>query len=328
MSRETWKSPIQIPRRHARIGLWLVLIIAVVTAVDGSPAQERRGPQVYGKYQGDRMFTVLELDAIPAIRDPKFVSDEAARRQMHAQEPVIGLLAGGRPRAYSTWQLDLHEIVNDVVDDRPIAVTWCPLCHTALVYDRRVKGKTLTLLVSGKLWRNSLVMQDVETGSLWSHVSGEALDGPLKGEQLTVLPAVQTTWERWGAAHPDTLVLHKPGAVEGSRYAEYAEDPGRFGLFRTRQQLGRLPGKALVHGISIGDHAIAVDDRKLEAGGWLELELAGEKVTVHRGPDGGVRAWYGTRSQKVADKELEPLPVSTAYWFAWVSYHPNSDLAP
>lgn len=328
MSRETWKTPIRRLRRHARSGRWIVLIISVVAAVQGSMAGERRGPQVYGKYQGDRMFTVLELDAIPAIRDPEFVSGEAARRQMHPGEPVIGLLAGDRPRAYSTWQLDLHEIVNDVVGERPIAVTWCPLCHTALVYDRRVKGKTLTLLVSGKLWRNSLVMQDVETGSLWSHVSGEALDGPLKGETLTVLPAVQTTWDRWIGEHPETLVLHKPGAVEGSRYAEYAEDPGRFGLFRTRHQLGRLPGKALVHGISIGDDAIAIDDRKLEAGGWLEVELSGETVALHRGPDGGVRAWRGTRSQKLAGQDLQPLPVSTAYWFAWVSYHPNSDLAP
>jgi hypothetical protein len=267
------------------------------------------------------MYTVLPLDAIPAIREPEYVSGEAAARQMKDREPVIGLRLDGEARAYSTWQLDFHEIVNDEVGGVPVAVTWCPLCHTGIVYDRRVSGRRLTFLVSGKLWRNSLVMQDEETGSLWSHVSGEALDGPLKGERLRKLHAVQTTWQKWYAEHPESRVLVKPREIEGSRYEDYARDPDRFGIIRTHHQLGKLPGKTLVHGVARGDDAVAVPDDALGGGERVRVKLEEEPVVVYRAADGGVRA-------RLDGESGEPLPVSTAYWFAWVSFHPNSEVVP
>jgi len=74
---------------------------------------------------GDPMYTVLPPDAIPAIDDPVFVSPVAAERWMQDDEMVIGVIGpGGEARAYSTWHLDGHEIVNDRVGDVPIAVTW------------------------------------------------------------------------------------------------------------------------------------------------------------------------------------------------------------
>ena len=73
-----------------------------------------------------------------------------------------------------------------------------------MVYARSLGDTTLTLIVSGKLWRNSLIMMDEETKSLWSHVSGEALSGPLAGRRLESIPSVQTTWKEWVAAHPGT----------------------------------------------------------------------------------------------------------------------------
>jgi hypothetical protein len=82
-----------------------------------------------------------------------------------------------------------------------------------VVYARTLNERTLTLIVSGKLWRNSLIMQDVETGTLWSHVTGEALEGPATGQRLEALPSVQTTWEKWLRAHPGTEVLAKDRAT-------------------------------------------------------------------------------------------------------------------
>jgi hypothetical protein len=298
--------------------------VAAVLAAAGMASAlgaETAGPRVHGTYQGDPMYTVLPLDAIPAIREPEYVAGAAARRQMDGDEPVIGVVVDGKARAYSTWQLDFHEIVNDEVGGVPLAVTWCPLCHTGLVFDRRVEDRTLTLLVSGKLWRNSLVMQDEPTGTLWSHVSGEALDGPLKGAELRKLPAVQTTWREWSAEHPETLVLRKPRAIEGSRYDDYARDPDRFGVIRTHRQFGKLPGKTLVHGISHRDDAVAVRDEALSTGERLSVQLGGATVEVFRGADGGVRA-------RLAQKGGRTLTVHTAYWFAWVSFHPNSSVVP
>ena len=89
--------------------------------------------------------------------------------------------------------IDRHEIVNDTFEGRPVAVTWCPLCSTALVYERNVAGRMLTFGVSGMLYRDALVMCDRETGTLWSHVDGRARNGPLLGETLQPVPAVHAT---------------------------------------------------------------------------------------------------------------------------------------
>jgi len=89
-----------------------------------SESQKRPEPEVYGTFHGDPMYTVLPLDAIPAITEPQFLGGEEAAAQMSADEPVLGLVVGGEARAYSLWQLDSHEIVNDVVGGVALAATW------------------------------------------------------------------------------------------------------------------------------------------------------------------------------------------------------------
>jgi hypothetical protein len=79
-----------------------------------------------------------------------------------------------------------------------------------VVYARRVGDHTVTLQVSGLLWNRSLVMRDVETGSLWSHILGECMDGARKGETLETLPSVMTTWGTWRKEHEKTTVLNMP----------------------------------------------------------------------------------------------------------------------
>jgi hypothetical protein len=75
------------------------------------------------------------------------------------------------------------------------------------VYAREARGQTLTFCVSGKLWESSLVMLDSETKSLWSHLLGEAMSGPLEGEVLEVIPSLITDWKTWKTKHPDTTAL-------------------------------------------------------------------------------------------------------------------------
>lgn len=115
--------------------------------------------------QSEQIVRVLPRDAIPAIDCPTFEA-VAKARTFDANEPMIGLVGTSERRAYSTWQLDRHEIVNDTLEGRPVAVTWCPLCGTAIVYARTVAGRTLTFGVSGMLYRDALVMYDRETGTL------------------------------------------------------------------------------------------------------------------------------------------------------------------
>ncbi len=188
-----------------------------------------------------------------------------------------------------------------------------------MVYARSLGDSTLTLIVSGKLWRNSLIMMDEETQTLWSHVSGEALSGPLAGRRLESLPSVQTTWKQWVAAHPDTRVLKKPEEIRSSRYADYMEDPERAGIFRTLWLREVMPAKTLVHGIARGADAIAIADSSLAPGASRDVTIGDATVTFFRGPDGGVRA---------RDRHGEEILVRTAFWFAWSAFYPHTGVAP
>jgi hypothetical protein len=184
-----------------------------------------------------------------------------------------------------------------------------------VVYARELDGQVLTLIVSGKLWRNSLIMMDEESGSLWSHVTGECLEGEHAGRSLRRLPSVQTTWAAWRDAHPGTRVLKKSAEILSSRYERYFADQDRAGMFRSLWLHDRMPAKALVHGVTDGPHALAVRDDVLAPGDGRTVDLAGRPVRLVRDRDGGVRAYAADGGE---------LPVFTAFWFAWSSFHPNT----
>ncbi len=103
---------------------WLQLCLVMVLASSLPAMAQRPEPEVHGTFDGEPMYTVLPPGAIPDIRSPEFVSGAAAAEQMLPHEPVLGVVIGEEARAYSAWQLDAHEIVNDTVGDSAIAVTW------------------------------------------------------------------------------------------------------------------------------------------------------------------------------------------------------------
>ena len=191
-----------------------------------------------------------------------------------------------------------------------------------MVYARTLGGKTYTFQVSGKLWRNSLIMQDRETGSSWSHVTGRAIDGKAKGAQLEKLDAIETTWGLWYEAYPETSVLEKSEEVKASHYQDYFDDPQRMGLFRAQWLNERMPGKTLVYGAAIGAHAVAVTDAALAGGKQVEIDLGGTPVVVSRAADGGVRAFIA----QAEGQEREALAVTPVYWFAWSNFYPNTQV--
>lgn len=183
---------------------------------------------------------------------------------------------------------------------------------------RKIENQTFTFIVSGKLWRNSLVMQDLETSSLWSHITGLCLDGKLEGTTLEQIPSVQTTWAKWQAAHPQTRVLKKSEEVQSSQYQKYFDDPDKTGLFRTFWLEDRLPGKSLVLGITLGSYSLAIADEFLKAGTPIVHELGGTRLIISRDDDGGVRAFQEDDEQEVLVRE--------AFWFAWSSFFPNTEV--
>lgn len=149
-------------------------------------------------------------DGIPALSDPEFLTADQESR-ISPREPVITLeIEGEIPRAYPIRYLTWHEIVNDDVGDVPVAVTFCPLCNSGMVFDRRVNGELRSFGVSGKLRNSDMVMYDRETESWWQQAVGQGIVGVHTGDQLVQLAAWMESWAEFTARNPQGLVMAEP----------------------------------------------------------------------------------------------------------------------
>jgi hypothetical protein len=148
-------------------------------------------------------------DGIPAIDAPRFVRVSQATSWLKPNEPVIFFQVGDDARAYPIQILIWHEIVNDTVGGAPVAVTFCPLCNTAIAFERTVKGRVLDFGTTGRLRFSNLIMYDHQTESWWQQAIGQAIVGQLTGTQLVSRPAAIIAWAAFKAAHPGGQVLSR-----------------------------------------------------------------------------------------------------------------------
>ena len=201
-------------------------------------------------------------DGIPPIDRPKFFRAQDAPNYMRADEPVISLEIGGEAKAYPLAILIQHEIVNDDLGGVPISVTYCPLCNTSLVFDRRVDGRVLDFGTSGNLRMSDLVMWDRQTQSWWQQITGEAIVGDLTGTKLTFIPAQVLAFEDFQQAFPDGQVLSRDTGIypessyDRAPYAGYDQLNNSPFLFRDAID-PRLPAMERVVTIEIGDDRVA-----------------------------------------------------------------------
>ena len=217
-------------------------------------------------------------DGIPAIDAPTFrkVGTESG---LDAREPVIALeIDGAAPRAYPVRYLMWHEIVNDSVAGVPVAVTFCPLCNSGIVFDRRLDGAVLDFGVSGKLRHSDMIMYDRQTESWWQQAIGEGIVGRYAGAELDQIPAWMESWERFRSRNPDGLVLAAPDARRAYGQNPYAGyDSGRPFLYS-----GEMPP----HGIDPVARVVRVGDKawpltRLRAAG--QIVEAGVRITWESG---------------------------------------------
>ncbi len=195
-------------------------------------------------------------DGIPSIDAPVFAP--VAEAGLPEQEPVIGLTIGDDARAYPLRILIWHEIVNDVVGGVPVAVTFCPLCNTGLVFDRRLDGQVLEFGTTGKLRNSDLVMYDRTTESWWQQFLGEAIVGELTGKRLDMIPA---RLESFG-----TFKQRAPGGkvqVPGAAIRAYGQNPyvNYNSLAQPFLYIGRLPNEIapLARVVRVGEQAWSLD---------------------------------------------------------------------
>jgi hypothetical protein len=186
------------------------------------PSPKERGPSGLRLILGDKVanlpepaISLTELlsggpppDGIPSIDKPVFERADAVHFVADT-EPVLALTIDGEARAYPVQIAIWHEIINDTVGGVPVAVTYCPLCNSAIAYDRRVAGRVVTFGTTGMLWNSAMVMYDRQTETVWSHFNGQAIAGALTGTTLRALPMSTVSFKTWRDANPTGLVLNR-----------------------------------------------------------------------------------------------------------------------
>ena len=222
-------------------------------------------------------------DGIPSIDDPRFepvgevdwISDD---------EAVLSLRVGEIERAYPIRIMAWHEIVNDVIDDVPVAVTYCPLCNSAVAFDRRVDGEVLEFGTSGALYLSALVMYDRQTETLWTHFDGRAVIGTMVGTDLRLLPVATVSWRDFREANPSGEVLSLDTGHERpygrNRYVGYDQSEVPLSGFFTMDIDARETAMQRVVGIVGRDEDLAIPTERLRSAGTVSTELDDRPITV------------------------------------------------
>jgi Protein of unknown function (DUF3179) len=268
-------------------------------------------------------------DGIPAIDNPEFLS-AAETHALSPHEPVISVHFHGAVRAYPLRILIWHEIVNDSLNGMPIAVTFCPLCNSAVVFDRRVDGRVLSFGTTGRLRHSDLVMYDRQTESWWQQFLGEAIVGELVGKQLPLMASRVESFERFAERYPNGHVLVPPKGSERpygtNPYGGYdrADKPpffhGRYGD----------PVPPLARVVVVGDQAWTLDllmkRHKIEADDLVVTWEPGQSsaldaATIEAGRDIG-----NVVVQRRTPQGMQDAVYDVSFAFAFRAFHPNGTL--
>lgn len=222
-------------------------------------------------------------DGIPAIHEPRFVSQSEASEWLDDREPVITLEVNGAARIYPIQILIWHEVVNDELGGRPVLVTFCPLCNTAISFDRRVGDETRRFGVSGYLRESDLVMFDYETHTLWQQITAEGIVGTDAGRRLEFLPSQIVSFADARATFPDAPVLSR----ETGFHRLYGQNPysgydrvGSPPLFPPSSDDPRLAPQARVLTVELNGDAVAFPFTALAGHFVVHAEVGGEEIVA------------------------------------------------
>jgi Protein of unknown function (DUF3179) len=274
-------------------------------------------------------------DGIPALDEPTFESVEDASAWLEEREPVIELEVAGEARAYPLQILIWHEIVNDEIAGVPVAVTFCPLCNTALVFNRRVDGRVLDFGTTGNLRNADLVMYDRQTESWWQQFGGEALAGELTGTELKLMPARIVAWRDFEAVHPEGKVLSRDTGFQRpygqNPYAGYDDADVPPFIPTENADDDRLQPKERVVFVERGKDAVAVPFSLLAKDSEIDVEVGDEtlRVTWRSGARSALdeAAVPAGREVGAADVRVAAtgaaVAFDTPFWFAVAAFRPD-----
>lgn len=215
-----------------------------------------------------------------------------------------------------------RHILNDTFQNKPILVSYCMACRSAMVYNPLVKGQRLHFDVLG-VYRRNMVMMDRETGTVWQQGTGEAIFGTLKGSQLEILPYQQTTLQEWLTQYPNSFIAKESTDVKDGIFSkerlmkmmkvtETLVAPGKTNL-------EGLPLRESIFGIELNDYSKA----------YPITELKKKNEFLDRVGDTEVRVKYDTQSNFITIIETQSgkvIPTQSHWWFGWKEFHPKTEI--
>lgn len=224
----------------------------------------------------------LGKDGIPSLSSPAFVKIGSVPSELDDQEPVIVYRNGNAIRGYPLSVLLWHEIVNDTVNGQPIAVTYCPLCNAAIVFDRSINDRVLDFGVTGFLRNSDMVMYDRQTLSWWQQFTGECLSGRLSGQKLRILPAQILSYADLSKVNPDARILSVQTGYQRaygtSPYPGYDKAKGPFHYDRPIDP--KLPAMTRIIGLIVNKQSRAYPNIVVERKGVINDIIAGRPIVI------------------------------------------------
>jgi hypothetical protein len=290
------------------------LLVAAVAIGSGAcyTSQYKTKPRI-AVVDGDPIVQMSKPSKFPSIYDPKFSSQAEHSFPPPSSARLIALLTLEGPRAYPVGLLDRFEVVNDGDASGEWVVARCPIVGTVAIFDRRVDGRTLTFENSAALWRDTSVMKDRETGTLWSAATGQGLYGPLAGQRLSLKPAFLSGMEVWSRDYPTSVYLDAGASTWAPLTMKiYGVSPWQ-GVSGASTEDRRYKPKSEVFTVADGHEAFAVSGAELKARGRIEASLGDRPLVL---------MWDTLRDAPrafrpgVAGQESEELAVVPMYWFA------------
>jgi hypothetical protein len=289
----------------------LVAILLASALVSACLASGYRTKPRVAIVDGDPVVQMARAGQFLSATNPRWSEAGEHTDPPGRDERLLGLEVHGVRLAYPIGLLDRAEVVNDGIDGSRWVTARCALTHVAAVYDRRVEGRALTFENSGALWRDTLVLRDIETGTYWTAATGVALSGPLAGRRLAALPAVYTTAKAWRGAFPDSrwIDLGLPTSVPFSMKL-YGASPW-LGVSREKTIDRRHRPKKEFLSVAYGREVLAFTPAEIHRRGAVETEVGGESVRVEWDPRfATARAWVTDATER------REVPVVPMYWFA------------
>jgi len=260
-------------------------------------------------------------DCIPSVDAPEFVP---ASTLVDVLDPAsLGIVVQGVDRFYPFPMLETREIVNDFLPDgTPVAITYCPLCGTGIVFNRELSGEAVEFGVSGMLWQSNLLMynraEDLNDRNLWSQVLGQAVIGDRAGQDLELIPSDIITYETWLQENPegDTLTTGTPRDPYNGDYFGTAE----FFAPDYDAEASVLEPMTRVHGIVVNGQPKAYVSEDL----FHDMTdiIAGERIFVENS-DNQIR-FISSNAESGAAPSL--IPDVEGFWFSWAAAHPDTEL--